>query len=54
VAIEIVPEPSPAEREALLQALAGLGGDAEQPPAYRSAWRRAALDLVVDDERLEI
>jgi hypothetical protein len=49
VEIEIVPEPSPAEREALVQALATSDGDPEQPPAYRSPWRQAALDLAEDD-----
>jgi hypothetical protein len=49
VEIEIVPEPSPAEREALLEALAASDGDPERPPAYRSPWRRAALDPAEDD-----
>jgi hypothetical protein len=49
VEVEIVPEPDPAEREALLEALASLDADSEQPPAYRSSWRRAALDPPEDD-----
>jgi hypothetical protein len=49
VEVEIVPEPDPAEREALLEALASLDADSEPPPAYRSAWRRAALAAAEDD-----
>jgi hypothetical protein len=49
VEVEIVPEPDPAEREALLEALASLDTESEQPPAYRSAWRQAALDPAEDD-----
>ncbi|MBD0339084.1 MAG: hypothetical protein ICV67_07345 [Thermoleophilia bacterium] len=40
---EIVPEPSEAEREALLAALAELDGALDRPPAYASPWRRAGL-----------
>lgn len=40
------PGPEPVEREALLVALARLLGeqDDEAPSAYRSEWRRAALE----------
>lgn len=42
--VEITPVPDEDERAALLAALerAGLCG-AEEPPAYRSPWRLAAL-----------
>ena len=43
---EVTPEPSEQERAAIDAALLEL--DREEPPAYRSAWRRAALDP--DDE----
>jgi hypothetical protein len=49
VEVEIAPEPSPAEREALLDAIGRLDGDSEQPPAYRSPWRQAGLDFSEDD-----
>jgi hypothetical protein len=45
VDVAILPEPDPAEREALLEALATMDGESEEPAAYRSAWRRAALDF---------
>jgi hypothetical protein len=39
------PEPEPAEREALELALERLLGDEfVEPAAYRSEWRRAALE----------
>jgi hypothetical protein len=50
VAIEIVPEPEPDEREALLRALAELDDVAAEPAAYRSPWRRAALEPPEDGE----
>jgi len=50
VEVVILPEPDPGVREALLEALAMVGGESEQPSAYRSAWRRAALDPADDDE----
>jgi hypothetical protein len=50
VEVEIVPEPDPAERAALLEAVASLDADSEQPPAHGSSWRRAALDLAEDDD----
>lgn len=43
VEVEIVPEPDPDEREALLVALAEPA-EPREPSAYRSAWRRAALE----------
>ena len=43
---EVTPEPSEQERAAIDAALLEL--DREEPPAYRSVWRRAALDP--DDE----
>jgi len=51
VEIEIVPEPSPAEREALLDALARFDAEPEEPPVYRSRWRRAGLDPDDDEAR---
>jgi len=39
---EIVPEPEPREREVLLRALAEVDGEAGEPAAYHSPWRRAA------------
>jgi hypothetical protein len=45
------PEPEPAEREALVLAIAQLLEDEALPPsAYRSLWRRAALEEGVSDE----
>jgi hypothetical protein len=43
---EVTPEPSEQERAAIDAALLEL--DQEEPSAYESAWRRAALDA--DDE----
>ena len=40
--LEVVPEPSDEERRAIEQALADEVEDL--PPAYDSAWRRAASD----------
>jgi hypothetical protein len=39
---EVTPEPSEQERAAIDAVLREL--DRQEPPAYRSAWRRAALD----------
>ena len=51
---EIRPEPTPAEREALIAALERLlayeGGLPEVPAAYRSKWRQAGLRESVGDE----
>lgn len=48
---EIVPEPTPAEREALLAALARLlRDDGRGPAAYRSRWRLAGLPAEGDDQ----
>jgi hypothetical protein len=44
VDVEITPEPTPEERDALLQGLEGLlRGGARLPAAYRSAWRAAGI-----------
>lgn len=48
--VEIVPEPEHREREALLRALAELEGADRGPAAYRSAWRRAALEAAEDGD----
>jgi hypothetical protein len=42
VDVEIVPEPTPEEREAVLAALAER--EPEPPGAYVSLWRAAGLD----------
>jgi hypothetical protein len=47
--VAILPEPDPAERDALLEAFATVA-ESEEPVAYRSAWRRAALDFDEDDD----
>ncbi len=43
--LEITPEPDDSEREAIAQALAG---EAPEPEAYRSEWRRAAVDEALE------
>jgi hypothetical protein len=47
--VEIRPEPTPDEREAIVRALAELGGHADQ----RSAWWDAGLHDAVDGEQDE-
>ena len=37
--LQIEPEPTPEEREAITAALDGDRANGAQPPAYRSAWR---------------
>jgi hypothetical protein len=49
VEIEITPEPDPAERAALLRALAAADDTEGEPPVYRSPWRRAALEPEDED-----
>jgi hypothetical protein len=49
VEIDIVPEPGPGERDVLLRALGELDGASVEPPAYRSAWRLAALEPAGDE-----
>jgi hypothetical protein len=49
VELEISPEPSPEERQALLQALAALLVRDPRPAAYRSAWRELGLRENVED-----
>ena len=46
--VEISPEPTPEEREALLRALAALNGDADdrEPPAW---WRAGILEAVGEE-----
>jgi hypothetical protein len=52
VTLEIRPEPSDAELEAIERALATSAEEADVPAAYASAWRRAALLEATDaDER---
>ena len=46
--VEITPEPTPEEREALLRALATLNGAADHGAA--SAWWRAGILEAVDEE----
>jgi hypothetical protein len=46
---EIRPEPSPAERQAILAALAELLANDQVPAAYRSAWRAEGIRENVED-----
>jgi hypothetical protein len=48
VTIEITPEPTPEEREAILRALATLNGAADHGGS--SAWWRAGILEAVDEE----
>jgi hypothetical protein len=45
--LEITPEPTPEEREALLQALAALNGRHDEPAAW---WLAGAREAVEEDE----
>ena len=47
---EITPEPSPAERAAILAALEEEHADEGAPPAYRSLWRRDGIRESVEGE----
>ena len=52
--IEITPEPSPEERQALLASLERLLAAPEPPAAYRSGWReRGILENVLSDDGYE-
>jgi hypothetical protein len=44
--VEITPEPTPEEREALLRALASLNGRHDEPPAW---WQAGAREAVEDE-----
>lgn len=46
--IEITPEPTPAEREAIEKALAALAAEEARP--LRSAWWRRGLDEAVAED----
>jgi hypothetical protein len=46
----ITPEPSPAERAAILAALRDRNADEEAPPAYRSLWREEGILQSVEEE----
>ena len=46
--VEIRPEPTPQEREALLSALGSAGARAGRPGSYWSVWRLAGLLENVD------
>jgi hypothetical protein len=48
--IDVHPEPTPEEREALLEALAGIDG----APAPASAWWEAGIREAVDGEAEEL
>jgi hypothetical protein len=50
VEVVIEPEPEPDEQKALTLALARLLEGETLPPAYRSAWRRAGIDVNADPE----
>ena len=43
--VEIKPEPTPEEREAILRALAALGGNEEQASAWWQAGLREAVEI---------
>jgi hypothetical protein len=43
VELKIEPEPSPAERDAIIKTLSEEGLDGAGPPAYRSAWREDGI-----------
>jgi hypothetical protein len=45
--LEITPEPTAEEREALLRALASLNGKDDEPPAW---WRAGAREAVEEDD----
>ncbi len=51
--IAFVPEPTPREREALVEALQALESASSAPPAYLSAWRSAALEPDADGDPYE-
>jgi hypothetical protein len=46
--VEIKPEPSPDEREAIEAALRRLMGRGVQPASYTSAWRKTGLQESVE------
>jgi hypothetical protein len=46
VEVEVRPEPPQDERDALL---AALSGGTDEPPAYASPWRLAALQEAAED-----
>jgi hypothetical protein len=50
---EIRPEPTPAERAAILAALERLLSDGSRPPVYRSAWREAGIRENLDSPEEE-
>ena len=45
--LEVTPEPTPEEREALLQALSSLNGDPVEPPAW---WQAGTREAIEDDD----
>ena len=45
--VEITPEPTPEQREALLAALAALNGATDEPPAW---WQAGIREAVEDEE----
>ena len=49
VELEIRPEPSQEEREAIVRALAKLATNGGPPPAYSSAWREQAVRENVEE-----
>ena len=46
---EIRPEPTPADRAAILAALERLCSNGSGSPAYRSAWREAGIHENAED-----
>jgi hypothetical protein len=53
VDLEIEPQPSPEEREAIEVALRRLIEGPSLPPAYRSAWRAEGIREAVEDQAAE-
>jgi hypothetical protein len=50
VPLDITPEPTVEEREAIETALRTLLAGNSLPPAYASAWRKAALREAIEDQ----
>jgi hypothetical protein len=54
VDVEFRPEPTAAEREALIKALERLLAGSSGPPSpYRSVWREAGIREAVEDQAAE-
>jgi len=53
VEAQIRPDPTPQEQAAILAALARLLAGADEPAAYRSAWRELGVRENLEDDGLE-